>query len=244
MTRIDITTRDLHQLIAPVLPHASTDGELPALNCVHLQVTGHVLYAVATDRYTLAATRHPIDGFAEATTVDIDRTDAAAALKLFTFSKDEDPKLTLIIDTVAVPVSGLSVTGRALRIDAEDGTRLTLHDRAQADRNPFANWMRTVGKLAHRAPIAANPAILLSPARLPRWAKAAGKGERLAVFMGPEPGDPLLVTVEKYFIGVWAGFSDLEEQVLTLHGNPWRLELPKPAAEIPADDETEEEEED
>lgn len=31
MSRIDLTTRELHELVAPVLPHASTDKDLPEL---------------------------------------------------------------------------------------------------------------------------------------------------------------------------------------------------------------------
>jgi len=60
-------------------------------------------------------------------------------------------------------------------------------------------------------------------AYLPRWTKAARKGERLSVFIGPDPTDPLLVVVEHRFIGVWmpAGHLDADE----ISASPWLAEL-------------------
>lgn len=227
MTRIDLTTRELHGLIAPVIPHASTDAELPQLNTVHLQVRGNVLYAVATDRFTMAATRlalhDPVDDF----DVTIDRADAAAMLRLFTFSKEDDPNLTLIIDKFPIPISpGTTLDGLGLRIDGEDGTRLVLHDRGAADVKPFAKWQELIGSVVHRENVPATPALILTPSFLPRWTKAAGKGERLTVFVGPEQGDPILFTVEDHFVGIWKPATHLEEPTATLADNPWRAELP------------------
>lgn len=71
-----MTTRELHELIAPVIPHAGTDPELPELGVIRLEVRDDVLYAVATDRYTMAATRRPTDDPADDVVVGIDGTKA------------------------------------------------------------------------------------------------------------------------------------------------------------------------
>jgi hypothetical protein len=65
----------------------------------------------------------------------------------------------------------------------------------------------------------------LSAAQLARWTSAARKGERLTLYTGPEPGDPLLVTVEKHFAGVWAIPQYLDAPGKTLTELPWREEL-------------------
>jgi DNA polymerase III sliding clamp (beta) subunit (PCNA family) len=83
MTRIDLTTSELHDLITPVLPHTGTDPDVPELALIRLEVRAQVLYAIATDRYTLAVVRHPLDDPADDISIGIDRNDAAAMLKLF-----------------------------------------------------------------------------------------------------------------------------------------------------------------
>lgn len=230
MTRIDLTTRELHALIQPVLPHTSAEKDQPQLGCVCVEARDSVLTAVASDRYSLAATRHPLDEFAEDFLILIDRSDAAAMLKLFTYNKDVDPKLTVIVDEIRIPVSGTqSVNGRGLRIDSEDGTRLILHDRSIAGEPwPMAGWRKHIGKVVHRPQTTASPSLILTPALMPRWAKAAGKGERLMAFVDPKSTDPILVTVEHHFVGLWlpAGHLDSDKGEDLLDGNPWRDELP------------------
>lgn len=231
MTRIDLTTRDLHELIQPVLPHASTDKDDTQMSCISIEVRDQVLYAVASDRYSIAATRHPLAELAEELVILIDRTDAAAMLRLFTFTKEEDPKLTVIIDEIRIPVSGTNntVNGRGLRIDSEDGTRLILHDRSIAGEPwPMAKWRTVLGAVIHRSHQVASPSVILTPALMPRWAKAAGKGERLMAFVGPTSTDPILITVEEHFAGLWkpCGHLDSDKGTDLLDGSPWRDELP------------------
>jgi hypothetical protein len=227
VTRIDLTTRDLHGLIAPVLPHVSTDPELPLLNALHIEISGGVLYCAATDRFTLAVTRHLLDDVADDVTILVDRADAAAMLKLFTFTKDDDPELTIIIDQVTVPAGAKSYKALAWRVDASDGTRLVLHDRSVAGvERPMKNWRALVGAALHRPQKPASPTLILTPSFLPRWAKAAGKGERLTAFIGPEPTDPILVTVEQHFVGLWMPVNHLDADGRDLlEGNPWRDEI-------------------
>lgn len=223
MTRIDLTTSDLHALITPVLPHTGTDPDLPELGIIRLEARADVLYAIATDRYTMAATRHPINDAADDIVVSIDRSDAAAMLKLFKHTKDNDPQLKVVIDKIPVPVNdrGDSVVSLGLTIDSEDGTRLVLHGREQG---VLGGWRKLLRAVAERPLAPAAPALFLSPPYLPRWTKAARKGERLAVFVGPGPTDPILIQVEHRFIGLWmpAGHLDAGEETVA---GPWLAEL-------------------
>lgn len=56
-TKITMPVHQLHGLLKPVLPFAGDDLTLPVLCAVQLVVTPTALYAVATDRYTLAIRR-------------------------------------------------------------------------------------------------------------------------------------------------------------------------------------------
>ncbi|SFK92032.1 Ftsk gamma domain-containing protein [Streptosporangium canum] len=223
MTRIDLTTRELHELLAPVLPHTGTDPEVPELGIIRLEVRGDVLYAIATDRYTMAAARHPLNDPAADIAVSIDREDAAAMLKLFKHSKKQDPQLRLVIDKVPVPVNGRgdTVQSLGLTVDSEDGTRLVLHGRGHG---VLRSWRKLLRQVVDRSLAPASPALFLTPSYLPRWTKAARKGERLSVFIGPDPTDPMLLQVEHRFIGVWmpAGHLDAGEETT---GSPWAREL-------------------
>jgi hypothetical protein len=62
VTRIDLTTREWHELIKPVIPHASTDPDERELAVIRVEGADRAFYAVATDRRTLAAERHPLNG--------------------------------------------------------------------------------------------------------------------------------------------------------------------------------------
>jgi hypothetical protein len=241
MTRIDLTTRDLHALIAPVLPHTLADPDFPRLGDIRVEVLDGVVYAVATDRVTLAATRHKPDGHADDVTIHLGRDDAANMLRLFKPVKDEDPRLTVTIDqvTVAVHPAGLhGVMSLGFRVDGEDGTRLVLHDR----RNPLEvhdldSWRKWLGKVIHRATRPAAPALLLSPAFLARWSKAGHRGERLTVLIGAKPDDPVLIVCEDHFAGMWQPAGHLDgDAARALDGSPWRDELPAPAVQAALDE--------
>src|SRR6266699_3262479 len=98
MTRIDMTTREWHELIKPVMPHTINDKDFPELDVIRLELGETALYAVATDRYTLAAERWPLAGPGlispgRREVVHLAAREVAASLKLFTHSKAEDPLL-------------------------------------------------------------------------------------------------------------------------------------------------------
>jgi hypothetical protein len=147
MTRIDMTTREWHELIKAVMPHVSTDKEMPELGVVRLEVGDSAVYTVATDRYTMGAERWPLPagdhGRLAMQPVHLDAKELAASLKLFTHSKDEDPLLRITIDEAPIPIS---VAGRPASINhlavtvqqVGEGTRLVLHDARDPSRDPMA----------------------------------------------------------------------------------------------------------
>lgn len=224
MTRIDMTTSEWHQLVKPVLPHASTDAEVPELNVLRFEGRDRIIYAVATDRYTLGACRHVFDApIGDEFIVCISRMDAAAMLRLFAYTKDSDPQLRITVDTVIVPHNGHELRDLGLTIESEEGTRLILRNCHGA----LSTWRKQLGQVLHRDLAPAADRLLLMPGQLARWAAAAHyKGERITVLAGPEIGSPILILVEDHFAGVWmpAGHIDGDSDDL-LYASPWRAEL-------------------
>lgn len=239
MTRIDMTTREWHELTAPVIPHAVADKDVPELDAIRIEITRRIVYAVATDRYTLAAERHPLKPadhvYDPVAPVHIRASDAAVALKLFTFSKDADPELRITVDTVAIPISAAgrpaSVNRLAITLEDPGGTRLVLHDHRDPSSDPLASWHKLLAKPMGRDLSHAAPAVSLPAAQLPRWAKAVRRGERLAVFTGEQDNDPLLILVEDHFAGLWKPASYLDSAPKMLAESPWQDELYEPDAE-------------
>jgi hypothetical protein len=228
--RFDITTRQWHELIRPVLPHASNDADTPELAAIRIEAADNVVYAVATDRYTLGVERLPADmgriGFAP---VHLRLPEVQASLKLFTYAKDYDPQLRIIIDTVPVPIGqvGRTVTidHLAATIESDDGTRLVLHDVRQPDRDAHASWRKIIRGLVSRNLPASAPALTINAGQLGRWAAAVRKGERLSVFTGAEGNEIMLVLVEDHFAGAWQPQSYLEGGDKMLAESPWLAEL-------------------
>ncbi|MGH3220032.1 MAG: hypothetical protein ACRDPY_15230 [Streptosporangiaceae bacterium] len=233
MTRLDMTTREWHQLIKAVLPHASTDKDTPTLGAVRLEVGDTALYAVATDRYTLAAERWPLpaaDQFRPARAVHLDAKELAASLKLFTFSNDEDPLLTVVIDEAPIPVAIVGQTQTLMHLavtvqQVGEGTRLVMHDERDPSRDALAGWRKTLHQAVTRARGRDLDGMDLHPKMLARWAAAVRKGERLTVYSGPKANDPLLVTVEQHFAGLWVTSQYLEGPGKARSALPWQAEL-------------------
>lgn len=225
-----MTTREWHELIKPVLPHASGDKELPELGVLRIEATESALYAVATDRYTLAAERHWLGGTGERTQpVHVDAREAAATLKFFTYSKDFDPPLNVTIDTVPVPVTVVgqsrSVNAMGITLTRPDGAKLAMHDHRDPSLDPMAGWRKGLRKALTRPSAGVVDGLDMFGWQLARWAHAARKGERLTVYAGTEPGDPLLVTVEKHFAGIIALQQYLDAPAKMRESLPWMAEL-------------------
>jgi hypothetical protein len=225
-----MTTREWHELIRPVLPHASGDKELPELGVLRIEATERALYAVATDRYTLAAERHPLKGAGEdMQPVHVDAKEAAATLKFFTFSKDFDPPLHVTIDTVTVPVEIVgqprSVRAMGITLHRDDGAKLAMHDHRDPSLDPMTSWRKQIRQALTRPSAGTVDGLDMFGWQLARWAHAARKGERLTVYAGTEPGDPLLVTVEQHFAGIIALQHYLDAPAKVRDALPWLSEL-------------------
>lgn len=227
--RLDIATSEWHKLIKPVLPHASTDKETPHLRRVRLELGSRALYAVATDRYTLAAERHPLqpsERWGDWPPVDIEAAEIAPTLKLFTYDKDTDPPLRVSIDRAPIPLEhGASIDSRAVIIERpDDGLRLVLRDRRMPDlgigdwrKNILAAMTRPRGRVLDGLDV---------PGRLfARWASAVRGAEQLRVWTGPKAGDPLLITVETHFAGIMTARQQLEDPSRDRPSLPWAAEL-------------------
>lgn len=231
MTRIDMTTREWHELLKPVIPHAGNDPDMPQLAVIRIETADRAVYAIATDRYTLGAERHDTLHGGILPPIHIRVTEAAASLRLFTYSKDADPPLRIVIDKVPIRIS---VAGRPGTIDrlgvtleSDDGTRLVLHDHRDPSSDPLAGWRKRLLDAITRAIPDAAPALTLNATQLGRWGAAVRKGERLAIFTGTEANRPLLVIVESHFCGVWQPVSYLEGPEKMLAESPWLGELPE-----------------
>src|SRR5258707_11867005 len=235
LTRIDLSTREWHSLIGPVLPHALNDKEEPHLSVVRIEPGERVIYAIATDRYTMAAERfllpdsarlHDVPG-----PVHIRSADAAVSLKLFPFSKDEDPRLRVTIDRAPVPVSvggGQAVFSHtAMTLESDDGTRLVLHDQRDPSQDPLRKW-RVQGAAMWARPLANSPTLSLSAIHLAQWGKSVRKGERLTIYFRPD-GAPLLILLEDHFGGMLVQVRYLDGPEKILAESPWLGEL-DPAA--------------
>jgi hypothetical protein len=224
VTRIDMTAREWHGLIKPVLPHAGTDKEYPALGVVRLELAAHAVYTVATDRYTLAAERWPYATRpADSVKVHLSLQDAKASLTLFPFSKDHDPELQVIVDR----------STRAVTIEADDGTRVVFHDVRDPSRDPLAGWRKSIHEAMSRPAGRELDGLDIIGGSLARFAAAVRKGERLTVYTGPEPGDPILFCVEHHFAGLLAAQQYLDGPARRRDDLPWQHEL---TADLTADD--------
>jgi hypothetical protein len=218
VTILSLPTSELHHLLAPVIPHAGTDLDLPQLSAIRLELTGDILYAAATDRSTLAATRQPLAEPMPEAAVTLDRDGAQAILRVFKHTRDENPVLRLDIAT------------GGLRVDGEDGTRLVL----EAHGTIFPEWRRLLGQYLHRGHAGVH-GVMLAGHLVGRWSKACRKGDRLQVMFGTDPTDPVLVTVGEHFAGIWMPAAELEAtRTDWLADNPWLDEVrrPDPSAEL------------
>jgi len=206
-----MATSEWHQLVKPVLPHITRDAEFPELSQVRIEAGGSSLYAVATDRYTLGAERRPlarVDRGQPQPPVHVRDSDVQASLKLFAYTKDSDPPLSVTIGTVSIPVEVMGevdrYSGMAVTLQSAAGARLVMHDRRIPGRDPLDGWQRRVSAAVGRAQAATLPGIDLQPGHLGRWAAAVRAGERLTMWTGPRRSSAILVTVEGHFAGLWA----------------------------------------
>jgi hypothetical protein len=222
MSDIVLSTAELHDLIVPVLPHASGDKNSPELDIVRIEVRDNVLYAIASDRYTMAVTRHRLRDATADSTIAISRADAAVMLKLFKFDRNTNPDVQLTVGSVEAETILDPADRPALTVSAKDGNTLVLHGR---DDRQIASWRKIMAKVIHREERPASPHLNLAPMYLSRWTKAMRKGVPLSVSFGAKTNDPVVIRVEDYFIGIWMPVRRTDDS-MRLADSPWRKELP------------------
>jgi hypothetical protein len=229
-----MTTREWHELVKPVLPHTLKDSDFPELSHIRIEIGARALYAVATDRYTLAAERHALtraDRNSQTPPVHAQAPDIAASLKLFSYSKDNNPALTVTVDTVLIPSEVMGQDGSysslAVTITSDTGSKMVMHDRRMSHRDPLAGWQKTISAAVERAQGGTPAGLDVNPDHLGRWAAAVRAGERLTMWTGPERKSPILVTVDEHFAGVWMPYVWGEGEVTPRAPSalPWSAEL-------------------
>lgn len=114
-----ISAAELRKMIQQVEPHMADDVSLPVLNAVHLEAHRGYLFAIASDRYTLAVSRNTLLGADETWRAMIPAEDLPTALAWLK-SADETVHITV---TEASPVTDLTLTGkgRVLSLTGELG---------------------------------------------------------------------------------------------------------------------------
>jgi hypothetical protein len=210
VTRIDMTTREWHELVKPVLPHTLKDSDFPELSHIRIEVGDRALYAIATDRYTLGAERRLLDRADRGQPqppVHIIAPDVQASLKLFTYAKDNDPALTVTVDTVLIPSEVMgeqgSYSSMAVTLASENGSKMVMHDRRMTHRDPLASWQRLICAAMSRTQGGTLSGIDLNPGHLARWKDAVRAGERLTLWTGSDRKSPILAAVGEHFAGIW-----------------------------------------
>lgn len=230
--RIDMTSREWAELVRPVLPHALKDPEMPQLGHVRIELGTRSLYAIASDRYTMGIERHVLAGADQHQAqpgVHLDHADVTASLKMFTYSRDSGPPLSVTIDTIPYKTDVIGGDGSwsSLGITLEsDSARIVMHDRRMGDRDQLSGWREALSGVLRREQAALLDGIALSAPYLARWKDAVRAGEVARFYTGPRPGSPLLVTVERHFAGLWMPAAGIDAQ--SVAGLPWLGELGVP----------------
>jgi hypothetical protein len=137
-------------------------------------------------------------------------------------------RITIDIAHVPVQVVGQTTSIGRLAVtvqQAGDGTRLVLHDERDPSSDPLAGWRASIRAAMTRPVGRTLDGLDLNAWTLTRFAAAARKSERLTIFSGPDPADPLLVVVEEHFAGLAVTPRYLDEAAETLRGSPWPREI-------------------
>jgi hypothetical protein len=119
-----IATSELRRMLQQVEPHMADDVTLPVLNAVHLEAHRGYLFAVASDRYTLAVARNALLGADETWRAMVPAADLPTVLAWLKAS-DETVEITvadLLPATELTTELTLTGKGSAVKLTAELGT--------------------------------------------------------------------------------------------------------------------------
>lgn len=195
---LTITARNLRDLLAPVLPLAGSDHDLPVLCAVLLRVQGRYLTATTTDRFRVGICRHEFataeDG-GEGGDADfralVRTADVRRVLSTFKPTRYLDPLLSLTVD------------GDRLVVESDDGTldggvsaRLGL----PLERGEYPKVDSIVVE-ALTADTNRVDTFGVNPAFLADFKHAARHGMPLVVRPGIKPSKPVGVMCGEHFVG-------------------------------------------
>jgi hypothetical protein len=185
---------DFPYLLQQVSDHMSADRTLPALNGVYFEARGAFLYAVATDRYTLAVARRRLE------------------------KRPSRPWAVLVGERELKPLRAFVGFNRRTPLTlahrrGEDGPVLTVRAGAQSLEVPGAafklpglwtggEWRTKLAEHLHTVPDLRQD-IALNPTLLARWGRSGGADRHTPVRAWTSgPGKPLVITCGADFIGL------------------------------------------
>ncbi|MFJ4434578.1 phiSA1p31-related protein [Streptomyces sp. NPDC088923] len=171
-----ITVSELRRMLKQVTPHVPTDLDLPISHLLLEQRDGW-LYAVGTDRYTLAVSRRAVGNNGDAHGV---------------LPAAQIPALTAWLSDRAVDWADATLTlngrhGVEVRVDGHGQLRAEANDYQK----PVRNWRAMILAQLRREP-AAVPLTAFTSEYLARWQHA---GSALTAWQA-DPGAPLVITGE------------------------------------------------
>lgn len=131
--------------LCAVLPHASKNVDLPALNRVRILVRPDRVYVVASDRWTMAlALVEPLVPAADEHAIDLHPEEIRKILAVFPERKDDlDYTLRLIASPEQLEISDIS--------GMVDGERLAVQLMPESD--DFPNVLSTLARYTHFEPV-------------------------------------------------------------------------------------------
>ncbi|MEV0641996.1 hypothetical protein AB0I77_45155 [Streptomyces sp. NPDC050619] len=189
---------DFPYLLQQVSDHMSCDKTLPALNGVYFEARGAYLYAVATDRHTMAVTRRRLETRTARPWAVLVGEQELKSLRAFARLNRRTP-LTLefrpaTVDLFKPNALAVRAGGQSLEVPGYDGELPALWARDQ--------WRETLTSHLHSAPNLRQE-LTLNPTLLARWGRSGGvaRNAPLTVWTGG-PGKPLVITCGEDFVGL------------------------------------------
>ena len=120
MSTFRIKASDLRDLLAPIVPLASSDDYLPVINAVRLRTQGKTLTAAATDRFRAGMTRHELEASGGKVTAIVPIAAIRSALTTFrpvgSGKRRRDPELKVTMTATRFTIEGKATAGHDTKI--------------------------------------------------------------------------------------------------------------------------------
>ncbi|WP_037605065.1 hypothetical protein [Streptacidiphilus rugosus] len=186
-----VTITGFAQLIARTWPHAYRDDTLPSINGVRVESDGRRLYAVASDRFTIAIARH-----------DLDADSATEPWNAFLTASD-----LRAVKAITPPRHHAKLTtltwnpGRHVLAVTVGEHTLTLPDRTEQDAK-FPKW-RPIARDALAATPAMTDDLAVSAHHLAKFTKdPAVRDHTPLTVWGDDPHKPIVIAQGTDFLGL------------------------------------------